>query len=112
VKGTIGVDKPSVSSGSDTYPLDVAAALTDDHKMVTVAVVNPTESVHELNLNLKGSKFRDDVKLFRLAVPEIKTDKRFGQEPAFENVELILKNTGENWRITPFSISLYVFEIK
>src|SRR4029077_1049858 len=44
VKGTVGVDKPKVSSGSDTYPLDVVAALSEDRKVLTVAIVNPTES--------------------------------------------------------------------
>jgi alpha-N-arabinofuranosidase len=50
VKGTVGVDKPKVSSGSDTSPLDVAAAFTDDRKVLTIAVVNPTETDQKIKL--------------------------------------------------------------
>jgi hypothetical protein len=55
LKGTVGVDKPKVASGSDTYPLDVAAALSSDRNSVTVAVVNPTESSQRINLAFNAS---------------------------------------------------------
>jgi len=38
VKGTAGVDKPFVSSGSATYPLDVSASLSADKKKLIVWV--------------------------------------------------------------------------
>ena len=50
VKGLVGLDKPKIPSGSDTYPLDVAAALTADRKTLTVAIVNPTESEQRLDV--------------------------------------------------------------
>ena len=33
-------DQPETSSGSPTYPLDMVAALTEDRKFLTLAVVN------------------------------------------------------------------------
>ncbi len=36
-------DEPKISSGSPTYPLDVLATLTPDHKFLNLVVVNATE---------------------------------------------------------------------
>jgi alpha-L-arabinofuranosidase len=54
LKGTVGVDKAKVSSGSDTYPLDAVAALTADRKSLTVAIVNPAESEQQINVAING----------------------------------------------------------
>ena len=54
VKGTVWVDKPKVSSGSDTYPWDAAASLTADKKTLTVAITNPTESEQQIDVAVKG----------------------------------------------------------
>src|ERR1019366_9125886 len=58
VKGMIGVDKPKVTSGSDTYPLDISAALTADKKRLTIGIVNPTESVQEVEVAVRGASFQ------------------------------------------------------
>ena len=42
------MDEPKTSSGSPTYPLDMFAALTPDHKFLTLAVVNATDSEQKL----------------------------------------------------------------
>jgi len=60
VKGTIWVDKPKVSSGSDTYPLGAAAALTADRKALTLAIVNPTESEQRIDVASKGVTVQDN----------------------------------------------------
>jgi alpha-N-arabinofuranosidase len=54
VKGLVGVDKPKVTYGSDTYALDVSAALTADKKGLTVSIVNPTESVQQMDIAVQG----------------------------------------------------------
>jgi alpha-L-arabinofuranosidase len=36
-----GGDQPAVNPGSDTYPLDVSAALSEDGKTLAIAVLNP-----------------------------------------------------------------------
>jgi alpha-N-arabinofuranosidase len=104
--------KPSVSSGSDTYPLDVAAALTDDRKKVTVAIVNPTESIQELNLSFKGASFRNNVKIHRIAVPQLKAENTPSQESVAKTEVSIIKNLAESMQIAPFSISLYELELR
>jgi len=112
VKGTIGVDKPSVTSGSDTYPLDVVAALTDDRKMVTVAIVNPTESIQELDLNFKGPKFRNKLKMYQIAVPELMVRNEPGKDPVIKVEESTINNRSEIIQVAPLSISLYEFELR
>jgi alpha-N-arabinofuranosidase len=54
----VGGDQPKVNAGSPTYPLDVSAALSSDGKLLTIAVVNPTESAQELAVNIKGADLR------------------------------------------------------
>ena len=67
VKGTVGVDKAKVSSGSDTYPLDAVAALTADRKSLTLAIVNPTESAQQIDVALKGVAVQNKGRLWRIA---------------------------------------------
>ena len=45
-----GGEQPAVNAGGDTFPLDVAAAWTDDHRTLTVAVINPTGVEQPLKL--------------------------------------------------------------
>ena len=50
-----GGDQPAVNPGSDTYPLDVSAALSDDRKTLTFAVLNPSDSEQQLKLSIGRS---------------------------------------------------------
>ncbi|HZD32315.1 MAG TPA: alpha-N-arabinofuranosidase [Candidatus Angelobacter sp.] len=45
-----GGDQPAVNPGSETYPLDVSAAFSDDRKTVTFAVLNPSDSEQQVKL--------------------------------------------------------------
>ena len=47
-------DQPETSSGSSTYPLDMVAALTEDRKFLTIAVVNGTDTEHKFDLKATG----------------------------------------------------------
>ena len=40
-----GGDQPAVNPGSDTYPLDVSAALSEDRKTLAIAVLNRVSSI-------------------------------------------------------------------
>jgi len=45
---------PKENPGSPTYPLDVVAAFSQDKKIITIAVLNPSETEQQLDLNIKG----------------------------------------------------------
>jgi len=112
VKGTVGVDKPTVSSGSDTYPLDVVAALSSDRKFLTIAIVNPTESVQKINIVFKNIELQDKSRMWEIAAADIKTRNVAGQKPEVEIVESPLKQVPKMLEVAPISISLYEFKVK
>ena len=62
-----GGDQPAVNPGSDTYPLDVSAAFSEDRKTLTFAVLNPSDSEQRLNLSINGAKLANRGHLWRMA---------------------------------------------
>jgi alpha-N-arabinofuranosidase len=61
-----GGEQPAVNAGSDTFPLDVVAAWTDDRRALTVAVLNPTDVEQSLKLNISGANLSDKGTLWQL----------------------------------------------
>ena len=112
VKGTVGVDKPKVSSGSDTYPMDVAAALTADHRKLTVAVVNPTETAHEMEFAVMGVQLKGSGTLHRIAAPNLNADNEPGKKLAVEIVETPLSERSTILTVPPLSISLFEMDVQ
>jgi alpha-N-arabinofuranosidase len=112
IKGTVGVDKPSISSGSDTYPLDVAAALTTDKKKLTLAIVNPTETVHEMDLGVTGAQLLGTGTMWRIAAPNLDADNEPGKEPALEIRETRLTERPATLALPPLSVSLIELDVR
>ncbi len=107
LKGTIGVDKPTVSSGSRTYPLDVAAAWTADKKTLTVAIVNATETAQQIRLNFKGVTLSDKGKVWKIVAPNANARNDVGQAPQVSLVDSALSEKPAAVSVEPISISLY-----
>jgi alpha-N-arabinofuranosidase len=112
VKGTVGVDKPVVSSGSDTYPLDVVAAFGNDRKSVTVAVVNPTESLQKINVTFNHVALQDKATKWEIAVPDLQTRNVVGQEAKIKIAETSLSEMPGRLELAPLSIGLYEFKVR
>ena len=87
VKGTVGVDKARTPSGSDTYPLDAAAALTADRKSLTLAIVNPSESAQQIDVALKGVAVQDQGRLWRVAAADLTAANEPGKPRVVDIVE-------------------------
>jgi alpha-N-arabinofuranosidase len=112
IKGTIGVDRPQVSSGSDTYPLDVAAALKSDKKTLTVSVVNPTSNNQQAVLNFAGPSKYKLVKILDLSGKSIDDYNVPGKPPTVSIKDLPLpKKDNGNISVAPFSITLLEFSL-
>ena len=62
-----GGEQPAVNAGSDTFPVDVVAAWTEDHHTFTVSVLNPTDTEQSLKINLSGVNLAGKGRLWRLA---------------------------------------------
>lgn len=107
--GTPGVDNCTVPTGSPTYPLDVAAALSSDRKTFVLSVVNPTESAQEFALKITGVKLRGPGTLRQIAAPNVKAENAAGKKPEVELVEHPVQELGETVRVPAISINVYVF---
>jgi len=106
-KYPVGGDQPRINAGSPTYPVDVSAALTEDGKALTIAVINPTESVQELALDVKGIQLQPGGKSWRMWGPSLTSvtglnskDVQISQEPANDPALL---------RVAPHRIVIYEF---
>jgi len=111
VKGTVGVDKPKESSGSDTYPLDVIATLTEDHQTLSIAIVNPTEHEQNLKLSTSGSKLQKKGIRYQIAVPEINVINVPGEDPAITIQESTIETMPSTIVVDPLSITLYEMKL-
>jgi alpha-N-arabinofuranosidase len=109
VKGTVWVDKPKVTSGSDTYPLDAAAALTADKKTLTVAITNPTESEQQIDVAIKGVTVQDKGRLWRIAGADLAADNVPGKPLVVDIVGSPL--TGVPGRLTVPKLSMSIYEL-
>ena len=107
-----GGEQPVVHAGSDTFPLDVAAAWTADRKALTIAVINPTESQQTLNLQVLGAALSGKGTLRRMAPQSLTATVAVGQEPGVTIEEQSLSALPRNPTFAPFSVSIYELPAK
>ncbi len=107
-----GGDQPAVNPGSDTYPLDVSAALTDDRKTLTFAVVNPSDSEQRLSVSINGAKLANQGHLWRMAPATVDATITVGQKPGVEVEEQALTSVNGAMSIPPFSVSIYSYPMQ
>jgi alpha-N-arabinofuranosidase len=107
-----GGDQPAVNPGSDTFPLDVSAALTDDRKALTFAVLNPSDSEQQLKLTINGVKLNSQGHLWRMAPSSVDATIVVGQKPGVEVQELKLTAVPDEMTVPPFSVNIYSFAVQ
>jgi alpha-L-arabinofuranosidase len=108
----VGGDQPAVNPGSDTYPLDVSAALSDDHKTLTLAVLNPSDSEQQLNISIKGAKLSNQGHLWRMAPSSVDATITVGQKPGVEVEDKELTSAPDRVSVPPFSVNIYSFAMQ
>jgi len=107
-----GGDQPAVNPGSDTYPLDVSAALSDDRRTLTFAVLNPSDSEQQLQLAINGVKLASHGHLWRMAPSSVDATITVGQKPGVEVQEQELTLTPNAMAVPPFSVNIYSFAVQ
>jgi alpha-N-arabinofuranosidase len=112
IQGTVNVDKPKVPSGSPTYPLDVAAALTSDRKALTVAIVNPSQSAQQIDATFTGVTLQGAGTLWRIAAPEVTSHNEPGKPMAVNIAESSITGAPGKLEIPPLSISIYELPVQ
>ncbi len=95
-----GGEHPVVNAGSDTFPIDVAAAWTDDRRTLTVALLNPTGVDQPLKLNITGAALSGKGVLWRLASTESS-----GRNPSTSTNPV--GSIPDLLTLPPFSVSIY-----
>ena len=100
-----GGEQPVVNAGSDTFPLDVVAAWTDDRRSLTVVVLNPTNVEQPLKLNITGAALSGKGTLWRLASTEAN-----GQGPRISDSPV--DSIPDSLTLPRFSVSIYGLAVK
>ena len=100
-----GGEQPVVNAGSDTFPVDVVAAWTDDRRFLTVAVLNPTDVDQPLKLKITGVALSGKGTLWRLASTE-----ENGQNPSVSSSPV--DSIPNSLTLPRFSVSIYELAVK
>jgi alpha-N-arabinofuranosidase len=108
----LGGNQPKVNTGSDTWPLDVSAALTADSKYLTVAVVNASESARSLGVCLAGAHFAAKGRAWKLEAPGLEAMNHAGKEPGVRIRESEFDATVGELEIGAFGIELYRYALQ
>ena len=104
----VGADQPKINAGSPTYPLDVSAALSSDGKLMTVAVINATESAQVLDLTFKGVSLSGKGRLWRMTGPSLTSSTGLkGKEVQVTEAPI---SGAKQLDVAPASINIYQFE--
>ena len=104
-------DEPKQPSGSETYPLDMFAALTADHKYLTLAVVNATETEQKFHLNVTGARLGGPSTLWQMSGNSLDAANHVGQPPQVEVKEIPLGTLPESIPVAPISVNIYRFPV-
>jgi alpha-N-arabinofuranosidase len=107
-----GGDQPKVNPGSDTYPLDVSAALSEDHKTLTYAVLNPSDGEQHLTLSITGAKVAPQGHLWRMSPVSVEATNAVGQKPGVEVEEKDVPSSQDTESVPPLSINIYSFAMQ
>ena len=107
-----GGEQPVIHAGSDTFPLDIAAAWTADRKALTIAIINPTESAQTLSLQIRGADLAGKGMLRRMAPQSLTATVVVGQEPGVKIEEQPVDQVPANPTFAPFSVNIYQFPVK
>ena len=105
-------DQPAVNPGSDTFPLDVSAALSDDRMTLTFAVLNPSDSEQRLNLSIRGVQLASQGHLWRMAPSSVDATVAVGQKAGVAVEEQVLTSVPDNTSVPPFSVNIYSFAVQ
>jgi len=93
-------------------PLDAVAALSKDKRYLTVAVVNPTEDIVILDLNVKDIKLDGTGKQWQIKGSDKMAFNEPGKEMNVRIVENNITNGTDKIQSDPVSVTLFSFKIK
>jgi len=93
-------------------PLDVAAALSDDGRTLTVAVVNPTMRQFHVPLEVEGLKLTGSGRVYQIAGPDPMAYNEPGKKPNVTIEETSLDGISGGLEVQPCSVSIYALPVE
>jgi alpha-L-arabinofuranosidase len=110
-KYPVGGDQPPTNAGSPTYPLDMVAALSADRKYLTLAVVNATDLVQPLALNVIGGRLAGKSTLWEMTGKDLDAANHVGQKPQVDVQEIPMGDVPTTISVAPLSVDIYRFPV-
>ena len=104
-------DLPRTSAGSPTYPLDMVAALSADHKFLTLAVVNATDSEQKFDLAVDGVRLNGSATMWRMTGQNLEAANKVGQPPQVEMKQTEIDKASTTLLVAPISVEIYRFSV-
>ncbi len=104
-------DEPKVRSGSPTYPLDMFAALTPDHKTLVVSVVNATDKDQKVDMSVTGTKLAGASKSWVLSGSSLDAANHVGGPEEVQVKETSLAGAPSSITVAPYTVSIYRFSV-
>jgi alpha-N-arabinofuranosidase len=104
-------DLPQTSAGSPTYPLDMVAALSADHKFLTLAVVNATGSEQKFDLAVDGVRLSGNGMLWQMTGKSLEAANKVGQPPQVEVKQTEIGEAPATLSVPPISVEIYRFPV-
>ena len=102
-------DLPRTSADSPTYPLDMVAALSADHKFLTLAVVNATDSEQKFSVEVSGVPLTGTATIWQMTSKELEAANHVGQSPQVEVKETAIGEVSSTLSVPPISVNIYRF---
>jgi alpha-N-arabinofuranosidase len=88
------------------------AALSDDHKYLTVAVVNATDQEEKFDLSASGVKLGGPSKLWQLTGNDLNADNHVGEPEKVFVKEIPLGDATGVIAVAPSSVNIYQFSVE
>jgi hypothetical protein len=88
------------------------AALTDDHRYLTVAVVNATEQEHTFDLNVADEKIGGLSAAWQLSGGDLDVDNHVGQAQQIFVKQLPSGGSAGAIAVLPSSVTIYQFALQ
>lgn len=108
----LGGDQPETNSGSPTYPLDMFAALTPDHKHLTLAVINATDTEQSFDLNVAGVRLGGQPALWRITGNSLQAADQVEQAPQVTITKTNVSGSAHTLSVAPNSVNIYRFAVE
>jgi len=105
----VGGDQPRVNTGSPTYPVDVSAALTNDGNILTIALVNATETTQSIDLSIEGFNSTAKGKSWSLIGKNADATNVVGKKPNVVISESTFDASATTFKIAPLSVKIFHF---